>query len=95
VWRGLVTIVELIDPRPYEISLPISKADLHCNLYERQYINSSKSKSKSPFAPPPELRSTLKPPYTKLFNRQYDEAPSNFALNFNLCRYNTAHTTSW
>jgi len=29
-WRGLVTIVELIDPRPYKISLPISKADLHC-----------------------------------------------------------------
>jgi hypothetical protein len=26
--RGLVTIVELIDPRPYKIDIPISEIDL-------------------------------------------------------------------
>ena len=44
-WHNLVTIIELIDPRPYIISLPISEADLHCNLHERPSINSSKSNS--------------------------------------------------
>jgi hypothetical protein len=54
-WRGLVTIAELIDPRPYKIDLPISEVDLHCNLYERPCINSSRSKS--PYlTPQPELR---------------------------------------
>jgi hypothetical protein len=49
-WRGLVRIVESIDPRPYKIDLSISEVDLDCNLFERPSMNSSKSKS--PFDPP-------------------------------------------
>jgi hypothetical protein len=43
------------------------------------------------------IKPTLTAPYTctKLFNLKYDEAPSNLAGNFNLCRYITARTTSW
>ena len=49
-WRGMVTIVESIDPRPYNSVTRISEADLLYNSYERPSMNSSKPKS--PFAPP-------------------------------------------
>jgi len=49
-WRDLVTVVELIDPRPHILSLPCTQTDLHFNLYERPSIDSRNSES--PFDPP-------------------------------------------
>jgi hypothetical protein len=48
---------ELRKHRQYKINLPISEVNLHCNLDERPSINSRGSKS--PFAPPPELRRSI------------------------------------
>jgi len=49
-WCVMVTIVELIDPRPYIFSLPISEALATVNLYERPSINSKNNQI--PVCPP-------------------------------------------
>jgi len=49
-WRGLVTIVESIDPRPCNFTTPLHVSLIYTVIYERPSINSSKSAS--PFPPP-------------------------------------------
>ena len=59
-WRGLVTIVEVIDPRPYIFQVAVyGNLDLrvHCNLYERPSIDSCNPNPRLPL--PPDLRSTM------------------------------------
>jgi len=51
-WRGMVTIVELIDPRlahTFQPPIAISEALTTVNLYDRPYINSKNNQI--PFAP--------------------------------------------
>jgi hypothetical protein len=44
-WRGLITIIELVDPRPYMFLSAVYILDVHDNIHERPAINSSNSKS--------------------------------------------------
>jgi len=61
-WRGLVPIVDLLDPRPYKISLPISKADLHSYTIISMSDRLLSQADPTPrLPPPPELRREDRP----------------------------------
>jgi len=51
-WRGMVTIIERMDTRPYIFDPPISEVVVTVNVYERLSIRATQARSKSPFEPP-------------------------------------------